>query len=235
LLWFSTERPSVIQKLHTISLFGARKSTTFQRPKERAEKFEINGRVGSSDIDSVSSGIGAQMIIARGLQRDPDGRATTSEIAREDIEEEGEVQQVAVTLTRQDFNRGVKIHNAEVRAEGHPSQQMEPVLGPAPCNEYGNRFRREAEVHTISHDSSLSPPPTTSYGGSKIYFPDVTPQDKDNEKSTEYWGSLLGLPPSAVIQDPFSTPRTSGNSILATRYIQLEEDTSMHADENEED
>jgi len=42
-------------------------------------------------------------------------------------------------------------------------------------------------------------------------------------------GSLLGLPPSAVPQDPFSTPRASAG-IIARRYIQSEENTSQHAE-----
>jgi len=61
-------------------------STTFQKVKERMDKYEkeAEDRARSVDtsVESVSSGIGAQMDIARGLQeQDPDGTATTSEIA----------------------------------------------------------------------------------------------------------------------------------------------------------
>jgi len=40
----------------------------------------------------------------------------------------------------------------------------------------------------------------------------------------------LGLPPSALPQDPFSTPRVSAG-IIARRYIQSEEDTTQYAEE----
>jgi len=40
----------------------------------------------------------------------------------------------------------------------------------------------------------------------------------------------LGLPPSTIPQDPFSTPRASAG-IIAQRYIQLEENISQHAEE----
>jgi len=197
---------------------------------EKAAKSIVQGlgiRESQPD-ESVSSGIGAQMIIARDLQ-DPDRTATTSEIAQEDRTEGGEVQPAAVTLTREDFNRGVRIHNAEVRAAGHPSQQMEPVLGAAPCDKYGNRFSQMHDVQTISSDdSSLSPPPTTSYGGSDISFPRQT-------QSTKYEGSVVAFPQRALPEDPFATTRTSGRSILAARYIQSEENISQHAAESEEE
>jgi len=45
-----------------------------------------------------------------------------------------------------------------------------------------------------------------------------------------YEGSLLGLPPSALPQDPFSTPRASAG-IIARRYIQSEENATQYAEE----
>jgi len=133
-----------------------------------------------------------------------------------------------VTLTRQDFNRGVRIHNAEARAAGHSSQIMEPVLGPAPCDEYGNRLSQQHDVQTISSDdSSLSPPPTTSYGGSEISFPSQTPREAISPTSTSYGGSIVAMPPSALPEDPFSTPRASAG-IIARKYIQAEENVSQH-------
>jgi len=81
--------------------------------------------------------------------------------------------------------------------------------------------------------SSLSPPPTTDHGGSEISFPSHTPRERvlSPLPTTNYEGSLLGLPLSALPQDPFSTPRVSAG-IIARRYIQSEENTSQHA-ENE--
>ena len=78
----------------------------------------------------------------------------------------------------------------------------------------------------------MSPPPTTSYGGSEVSFPSQTPRERVDTPlpSTNYEGSLLGLPPSALPQDPFSTPRASAG-IIARRYIQSEENTSKNAEE----
>jgi len=86
---------------------------------------------------------------------------------------------------------------------------------------------------TISSDddSSLSPLPTTSYGGSEISFPSQTPRERVSSPlpSTNYEGSLLGLPLRALPQDPVSTPRASAGPI-AQRYIQLEENASQQAE-----
>jgi len=76
-----------------------------------------------------------------------------------------------------------------------------------------------------------TPPPTTNYGGSEISFPSQTPAERvpSLQPSTIYEGSLLGLPPSALPQDPFLTPRAS-TGIIARRYIQSEENASQHAE-----
>jgi len=186
-----------------MSLFGAvRKTSTFQKAKERMDKMMSE----TSELETESSHIGELIKDREGpLPTDPDGTATTLEIAREELGdylgEDQSTAAAAVTLTREQFNQGVRIHNAEVRAAGHPSQIMEQVLGPAPCDEHGNRFSQQHEVHNISSDdSSLSPPPTTSYGGSKISFPSQTPRERVATPlpSTNYEGSLLGLPPSAL-------------------------------------
>jgi len=43
------------------------------------------------------------------------------------------------------------------------------------------------------------------------------------------------MPPSAISQDPFTTPRTSGRSILTARYIQSEENIGEKAASSEEE
>jgi len=83
-----------------------------------------------------------------------------------------------------------------------------------------------------SDDSSeLSPPPpsTINYGGSEISFPSHTPRERvmSPGPTTNYEGSLLGMPLSAIPQDPFSVPRASVG-IIVQRYIQSEENTSQH-------
>jgi len=70
---------------------------------------------------------------------------------------------------------------------------------------------RSRSVDSMSSELS-SPPPTTVYGG-----------------------SILAMPPSAISQDPFATPRTSGISIVAARYIQSEENTNRQAASSEEE
>jgi len=218
-----------------MSLFGA--NTTFKKAVARMRAEE--SRSGS---EAPTSGIGEVLDrhneITGLLPTDPDGTATTSEIAREELGDYlGEDQPAAVTLTREQYNQGVRIHNAEVRAAGHPSQIMEPVLGTPPCDEYGNRRSQQHSVHTISSDDSseLSPPPTTSYGGSEISFPSQTPRERVQSPlpSTNYEGSLMGLPLSALnelTEDPFSTPRAS-TGIIARRYIQSEENATQYDEE----
>jgi len=217
-----------------MSLFGAKKTTTTLKQQLETAKKNYEKRMSTeSEASAVSSSHIGDLIKDREgpLPTDPDGTATTSEIAQEELGDYLGVQQVAVTLTREQFNQGIRIHNAEVRAEGHPSQVIEPIWGTAEViDEYGNRCSHA--VHTISSDdSSLSPPPTTDYGGSEISFSSQTPKEKapSPPPTTNYEGSLMGLPPSALPQDPFSTPRASAG-IIAHRYIQSEENTSQHAE-----
>ena len=138
---------------------------------------------------------------------------------------------MAVTLTREQFNQGVRVHNAEVIAAGRLSQIMEPVL-PVNADEDGNG-REKVEVYTIaSNESSLSPPPTTSYGGSDVSFPSQTPRERvlSPLPSTNYsGGSILGLPLSADPENPFSVPRASAG-LIVQRYIRSEENASQHAE-----
>jgi len=227
-----------------MSLFGAKKTTaslseSLKRAKENLENRMAEESVSGASVVS-SSHIGEALDrhneISGPLPTDPDGTATTSEVAREELGDYLGVQPAAVTLTREQYNQGVRIHNAEVMAEGHLSQIIEPIWREnSVIDEYGNR--RNHAVHTISSDdSSLSPPPPiTSYGGSEISFPSQTPRERvlSPLPSTNYEGSLMGLPLSALnelTEDPFSTPRASAG-IIAHRYIQSEENASQNAEE----
>jgi len=193
----------------------------------------LQEQAGSAGTDE-SSHIGELLKDRKGpLPTDPDGTATTSEVTREELGSYRGGDETAVTLTREAFNQGIRIHNAEMVKAGHLSQIMEPVL-PVNADENGNRLGK-VEVYMISSEdeSALSsPPPTTNYGGSEIFFPSQTPEMLGErvmspQPSTNYEGSLLGLPPSALPQDPFSTPRVSAG-IIACRYIQLEENASQN-------
>jgi len=87
-----------------------------------------------------------------------------------------------------------------------------------------------AQTISSDDDSSLSPPPTTSYRGSDIQFPSQTPRDEDGSPvpTTSYGGSIVAMPSSALSINCFSTPKAS-TGIIARRYIQSEENTSQHA------
>ena len=224
-----------------MSLFGAKRQPSLKESLKKAKENSEEKMSRAQSTTTTSSGIGAileQQVdkITGPLPEDPDGTATTSEIAREELGDYLGVQQAAVTLTREQFNQGVRIHNAEAMAEGHLSQIIEPIWREnSVIDEYGNRRRHE--VHTISSDtgSSLSPPPTTNYGGSEISFPSQTPRERVTTPlpSTDYGESLKGLPLSALnalTDDPFSTPRASAG-IIARRYIQSEENASQDAEE----
>jgi len=160
-----------------MSLFGAKKQEPLKDILKRAkENFEEKMSTISAASATSSSHIGDLIKDREGpLPTDPDGTATTSEIAREELGDYlGESQLEPVTVSRELFNQGVQVHNAEMRARGHPSQMLKPVL-PVNADEDGNRLG-EVDIHTISSDdSSLSPPPTTVYGGSSIQFPSQTP------------------------------------------------------------
>jgi len=60
-------------------------------------------------------------------------------------------------------------------------------------------------------------------------FPAETPK-----QTTIYDGSIVGVPPSASPQDPFSTPRLSGG-IIVRRYIQSEENFSRHVEKSDKE
>jgi len=163
-----------------MSLFGAKKTVIPLKESLKKAKENMGKRMGTesasgpSEASAVSSShIGGVLErhneITGSLPTDPDETATTSEIAREELGDYLGVQQAAVTLTREQFNQGARIHIAEVMAEGHLSQIVEPIWSEnSVIDEYGNR--RNHAVHMISSDdsSSLSPPPTTNYGGSEI-------------------------------------------------------------------
>jgi len=179
--------------------------------------------------ESVSSGIGAQMIIARDLQ-DPD-EVTTSEPAGEDVNDCLGGPEI---LPRGVYNETARMHNQEAREIGHPSQIVSTVHGRSSVDEEGNLVYKQPKIYTIpdstrstrmrvrsksvdSQESSRlsSPPPITSYGGSEISFPSQTPVERVvfSPSVTIYEGSLLGLPASAIPQDPFSTARASAGII----------------------
>jgi len=114
-----------------MSHFGAKKPLDLKESLKKAKE-NLEGKMSSArSTITTSSGIGEVLDkhkeITGSLPTDPDGTATTSEIAREQLGDYLGVQQAAVTLTREQFNQGVRIHNAEAMAGGHLSQIIEPI------------------------------------------------------------------------------------------------------------
>jgi len=178
---------------------------------------------------------------------DEDG-ATVSEVAREEKEFFGtaEYERLRAEEKNEEFEYGV--HKARIEDElrrAEDSQATSRVdTGQLPSDL--GEMRAYSDLTGVtgvtgvsryrSDDSSeLSPPPsTTNYGGSEISFPSQTPRERVQSPlpSTNYEGSLMGLPLSAlnaITDDPFSTPRASAG-IIARRYIQSEENASQYAE-----
>jgi hypothetical protein len=223
-----------------MSLLGA--NTTFKKAvaRMRAEERK-SAEKDDHSTESVSSGIGAQIRIALGLE-DLDGTATTSEIVQKKFED---AMGGPVVLPRDVYNERARMHNQEAREIGHASQMVSTVYGGSSVDEEGNLVYKQPRVYTILDSSNRgrqrsrsldsqgssrlsSPLPMTSYGGSSISFP-------VNTQSTKYTeGTIVGFPLSAIPQDPFSTPRVTAG-IIAQRYIQSEEDASQNVTDEEEE
>jgi len=96
----------------------------------------------ASEASAVSSShIGEQLATMGREQQLAPYKDSTSELHQEESLEDLEGNQMAaVILTREQFNQGIRIHNAEVREAGHPSQAIEPIWGTAQViDEYGNK------------------------------------------------------------------------------------------------
>jgi len=177
---------------------------------------------------------------------DEDG-ATDSEVAREEKEFFGmaEYERLRAEGKNDEFEYG--LHKARIEDELRRTENSQATsrvdTGQLPSDINNMRaysdLTGKTEVTGItrygSDDSSelSTPPPTTNYGGSEISFLSQTPRERVSSSlpTTDYsGGSLLGLPLSALPQDPFSTPRAS-TGIIARRYIQSEENTTQYAEE----
>jgi len=121
--------------------------STFQKAAERARK--MGDTDGSPSNESVSSGIGAQMTIARDLQKDSDGTAITSEIAQEDLKD---YLGGLMVLPREAYNEVARMHNQEAVEIGHLSQIVFMVHGGSSMDEGGNLIHKQEWVYTIRSD-----------------------------------------------------------------------------------
>jgi len=234
-----------------MSLFGA--TTTFKRAvaRARAEEEKMAEKAKKQDTESVSSGIGA--VLERHLdmitgpatndRSEKNSERSNLEQMERELHGDSEYEKLREEEKREEFEYG--LHKARIeddlrRAEDSQATSREDT-GQLPSDINDMRAYSDLTGKTGvtgitrygSDDSSeLSPPPTTNYGGSEISFPLQTPRERVATPlpSTNYEGSLMSLPPSALPEDPFSTPRASAG-IIARRYIQSEENTTQDAEE----
>jgi len=229
-----------------MSLFGAKKSISLSESLKRAkENLQRKETMSPSVASEESSHIGGLLEKITGPLT-AEGTVTNSEVAREerDFFRTAEYERLRAEEKNDEFEYGV--HKARIEDElrrAEDSQATSRVeTGQLPSDlddmrEYSDLMGKTGVTGITrygSDDSSelLPPPPTTNYGGSEISFPSQTPRERVQSppSATNYEGSLMGLPPSAIPQDPFSTPRASAG-IIARRYIQSEENTSRNAEE----
>jgi len=217
-----------------MSLFGAKKQEPLKEILKRAKGIFEEKMSASSAVSTTSSSHSGGLLdrITRPLSSN-DGVATTLEIANELNELDCEDQQRAFHGTqeyerlkaqeeREDFETGLARARIEDDLRRLEDSQETPRLGSGQLPSDLDDMRAYSDltgktgvtgITRYGSDDSLgllSPPPTTSYGG-----------------------SLLGLPPNTLPLDPCWTPRASAG-LIARRYIQLEENTSHHAEKEEE-
>jgi len=231
-----------------MSLFGAKRQPNLKESLKKAKE-NLEERMSSAQsTTTTSSGIGA--ILDQQLDKitgpvSHDGTV----VERDDLEQmerdlhgDSEYERLRDEEKKEEFEAGLRYARIEDdlrrREDSQATSRVETGQLPSDLNDMRAYSDLTGKIGVtgitryVSDDSSeLSPPPTTSYGGSEISFPSQTPRERVATPlpSTNYEGSLLGLPPSAIPQDPFSTPRASAG-IIARRYIQSEENTSQDAE-----
>jgi len=227
-----------------MSLFGA--TTTFKKAVARMKEAE---REGTRSVDTTSSGIGAILeqqldkITGPATVSDNEG-ATDSEVAREEKEFFGTAEYERLRAEEKNDEFEYRLHKARIedglrrREESQATSRVGTGQLPSDLDDmraYSDLTGKTGVTgitrYGSDNSSELSPPPTTSYGGSEISFPLQTPRERVATPlpSTNYEGSLMGLPLSALnklTEDSFSTPRASTGNI-ARRYIQSEENASQ--------
>jgi len=228
-----------------MSLFGARKTSTFQRAKERAEKLEREKEASSEASVTSSSHIGRLLDKVMGPVSDQSQKSVMVDSKAEFLERQYHGTQEYERLEEEEkpemFEYGLRKARIEDdlrrREDSQATSRVESGQLPSDLDEMRTHSELTGKTgvtgitrYGTDESSDLSSPPVTNYGGSEVSFPSQTPR-----QSTEYEGSIVGFPPSAIPQDPFTTPRASGKSILAKRYNQSEEDTSMNAAMEEEE
>jgi len=234
-----------------MSLFGAKKSVTslkesLARAKENLQQRET---VSPSVASEESSHIGGLLDEITGpVTVTDDGMGTERddlEQMERDLHGDSEYERLRDEEKKEEFEAGLRYaRNEDVLRRAENSQTTSRVdTGQLPSDLNDMRAYSDLTGKTGvmgitrygSDGSSLSPPPTTNYGGSEISFPSQTPRERVMSPlpTTNYSeGSLMGLPLSALnalTEDPFSTAKASAG-IISRRYIQSEENTSKDAE-----
>jgi len=214
-----------------MSLFRARKSVTSLKESLQRAKDNLNRREEASKEASVtsSSHLGEQLEKITGPLSEPDGTATTSEIGREKLGKgymsTPEFEALKEQEKKDDFERGLCMAKIEDELRRSEESQVTSRVETGQLPSDLDKMRAYSDLtgkagvtgimryndndRNSDESSELSPPPTTSYGG-----------------------SIAAFPPRAIPQDPFLTPRASVG-IIACWYIQLEEYVSQHTTEEE--
>jgi len=228
-----------------MSLFGAKKQPPplkelLGRAKENFEKRMAKESTSGASV-TCSSHIGD--LIEKSTSPEPDAmggpvvlpRAVYNEMVRmhnDEAKQQGLLSQIISTVHGgSSMDEEGNLVSKQPRVYTILSEVGSSLLPPPMTNYGGSEISFPSQTARDNDDlSELSPPPSTSYGGSDISFPSETPGHRAMSPlpAMNYEGSLLGLPLSALPEDPFSTPKASAGLILQ-RYIQSEENTSQHA------
>jgi hypothetical protein len=230
-----------------MSLFGA--NTTFKKAVARmkAEESKKGSNTPTEASATSSSHIGdvldKELDKIRGpLTIDYEGTATTSEIARECSQAQREEQFQGFHGT-QEYEM-LKAGEEKAKFEmGHHQARIEDDM--RRCEDSQATPRQESgwlpsDLSDMTGFSDLTGKTgvtgiTRYRSSSKCVDSEVSSELSSPPPTTDYGGSILAMPPSAISQVPFATPGTSGKSILAARYIQLEEDTGQNAASSEDE
>jgi hypothetical protein len=224
-----------------MSLFGARKTSTFSRLKERPDKKMAEESTGESNASS--SGIRAllntklDMITGR-LATDSEGVATKLEITHElsELDREDQMKLFHGSQEDESLRAGeeqdtIEIGRHQARIEDDlrrcENSQRTPRQESRSLPSDLEDMRAYSDLTGKTGVTGVTRHRSRSVGSTGSELSSLPP-------STVYGGSILAMPQSTISQDPFSTPRAS-TGIIARRCIPSGENTSQNATEQEKE
>jgi hypothetical protein len=235
-----------------MSLFGAKSVTSLKESLKKAKENMQRRESASPSLDTASSGIGAILeqqfdkITGPVSTLDLDGTATSSEIAHEFSQgvREGQLREFHGTAEYEMLKQGEEQDRVEMglrRARIEDDLRRRENPDATPRQESGwlpsdlNDMRAYSDLTGKTGVTGVTSYRSRSVGSEDRISSVLSSPPPTTRQTTEYGGSIVGFPPSAIPQDPFATPRTSGRSILAARYIQSEENNGEAAESDEEE